>query len=76
MLLHETVGLSFSLLSSIPFTHKSTYPFSWYFYLGDFMKLAAMAVVMSSYLLGIVLGVELLVLGQTCTAQQAQWPYL
>ena len=40
------------------------------------MKLAAMAVVMSSYLLGIVLGVELLVLGQTYTAQQALWPYL
>ena len=40
------------------------------------MKLAAMAVVTSSYLLGIVLGVELLVLGQTCTAQQALWPYL
>lgn len=40
------------------------------------MKLAAVVVVMSSFLLGVVLVVELLVLGQTCTAQQVLWPYL
>lgn len=39
------------------------------------MKVAAVVVLMSSSLLGIVLVVEL-VLGQTCTAQQVLWPYL
>ena len=38
------------------------------------MKLAAVVVVMSSFLPGAVLVVELLVLGQTWTAQQLLWP--